>query len=80
MSLRNVKANSPLFEMNSLEFFVGVYFGTFHFIYINGKRKNKVIRYAKTPGGMYDYLKHHKNEINLHQDIVLKEISLISEQ
>lgn len=69
-----------LLEMNSFEFFVGGYFGTSHFIYINGKRKNKVIRYAKTPGGMYADLKHPKNEINLHPDILLKEIPLTSEQ
>jgi len=70
----------PLLEMNSLEIFVGGYFGISHFIYIDGKRKNRVIRYAKTPGGMYADLKHPKNEINLHPDIVLKEIHLTSEQ
>lgn len=70
----------PLFQMNSLEFFVGGYFGISHFIYIDGKRKNKVLRYAKTPGGMYVDLKHPKNEINLHPDIVLKEIPMTSEQ
>lgn len=69
-----------LTQLTSLEFFVGGYFGTSHFISINGKRKNKLIRYAKTPGGMYVDLKHPKNEINFHPDIILKEIPLTSEQ
>jgi len=68
-----------LFDMISFEFSVGGYFGTSHFIFIDGRRKNKVIRYAKTPGGMYINLKNPKNEINLHPDVVLKEIPLISE-
>ncbi len=62
--------------MISFQFFVGGYFGTLHFIYIDGKRKNKLIRYAKTPGGMYVDLKHPKNEINFRPDIFLKEIHL----
>lgn len=69
-----------LLEMTSFEFSVGGYFGTSHFVFINGRRKNKVIRYAKTQGGMYVDLKHPKNEINLSSDIVLKEIPLTSEQ
>lgn len=69
-----------LLEMICLEFFVGGYFDTSHFIYIDGKRKNKVIRYAKTQGGMYVDLKQPKNEINMYPDIVLKEIPLTSEQ
>lgn len=40
-------------EMTSFEFSIGGYFGISHFIYIDGKRKNKLIRYAKTPSGMY---------------------------
>lgn len=36
--------------------------------------------YVKTLSGMYVDLKHPKNEINLHPDIVLKEIPLTSEQ
>ncbi|GFZ30101.1 hypothetical protein CSC2_06270 [Clostridium zeae] len=55
-----------------------------HYKELRGKlicqRKNKVIRYAKAPGGMYADLKHPKNEINMHLDIALKEIPLISEQ
>lgn len=43
----------PLFEMNSFEFYVGGYFGTSHFVYIDWKQKNKRIRYAETPGGMF---------------------------
>lgn len=70
----------PLFEMNSFEFYVGGYFGTSHFVYIDGKPKNKMIRYAKTQGGMFADLKHPKSEINLHPDILIKEIPLTSEQ
>jgi len=70
----------PLIEMNSFEFYVGGYFGTSHFVYIDGKRKNKLIRYAKTPGGLFADLKHPKNEINFHPDILIKEIPLTSEQ
>jgi hypothetical protein len=70
----------PLIEMNSFEFYVGGYSGTSHFVYIDGKRKNKLIRYAKTPGGMFADLKHPKNEINFHPDILIKEIPLTSEQ
>jgi len=70
----------PLYEMTSFEFFVGGYFGTSHFVYIDGKRKNKLIRYTKTPGGMCADLKHPKNDINFHPDILLKEIPLTSEQ
>lgn len=70
----------PLLEMTSFEFFVGGYFGTSHYIYINGKRKNKLIRYAETPGGMFVDLKHPKDEINFHPNIILKEIPLTSEQ
>lgn len=77
---KSICYESHMLEMNSLEFFAGGYFGTSHFIYIDGKRKNKVIRYAKTPGGMYVDLKHTKNEINLYPHIVLKEIPLTSEQ
>ena len=69
-----------LVDMISFEFLVGGYFGSSHFIYIDGKRKNKLIRYAKTPGGMYVDLKHPKNEINFRPDIFLKEIPLASEQ
>lgn len=69
-----------LLEMNSFEFYVGGYFGTSHFVYIDGKRKNKLIRYAKTPGGMFADLKHPKNEINFHPDILIKEMPLTSEQ
>lgn len=69
-----------LYQMTSLEFFIGGYFGTSHFAYIDGKRKNKLIRYAKTPGGIYADLKHPKNDINFHPDILLKEIPLTSEQ
>lgn len=58
--------------MISFEFFLGGYFGTSHYIYINGKRKNKVIRYAKVPGGMIVDLKHPKSNINLSSEIVLK--------
>jgi len=73
--------NMPgFYEITSLEFFVGGYFGTSHFVYIDGKRKNKLIRYAKTPGGMYVDLKNPKNETNLHPEIRLKEISLSEEQ
>ncbi len=68
-----------LVDMISFEFFVGGYFGSSHFIYIDGKRKNKLIRYAKTPGGMYVDLKHPKNEINFRPDFFLKEIPLASE-
>lgn len=69
-----------LVDIISFEFFIDGYFGTSHFIYIDGKRKNKLIRYAKTPGGMYADLKHPKNEINTHPDIIVKEIHLTSEQ
>lgn len=69
----------PLYEMTSFEFFVGGYFGTSHFVYIDGKRKNKLIRYAKTPGGLYADLKHPKNDINFHPEILFKEIPLSPE-
>jgi len=69
-----------LYDMTSLEFFVGGYFGTSHFVYIDGKRKNKLIRYAKTLGGMYVDLKHPKNERNFHPDILSKETPLTAEQ
>jgi hypothetical protein len=65
-----------LLEMNSFEFSVGGYFGTSHSIFINGKRKNKVIRYAKTPGGMFVDLKHPRSEINRHPEVLFKEIPL----
>lgn len=67
-------------EMSSLEFYVGGYFCTSHYMYIDGKRKNKVIRYAKTPGGLYVDLKDPKNETNLHPSVELKEIPLTSEE
>ena len=69
-----------LFEMNSFEFCLGGYSGTSHFIFIDGKRKNKVIRYAETPGGTYADLKHPKNQINLNPNIIFKEIPLSPEQ
>lgn len=69
-----------LLGMASFEFSVGGYFGTSHFIYINCKRKNKLIRYAKTPSGMYVDLKHPQSEINFQPDILIKEIPLTSEQ
>jgi hypothetical protein len=69
-----------LLEMTSFEFSVGGYFGISHSVFINGKRKNKVIRYAKTPGGMFVDLKHPRSEINRHPDILLKEIPLTSDQ
>lgn len=70
----------PLFEMTSFEFYVGGYFGPSHHLYIDGKRKNKLIRYAKTQGGMYVDLKHPKNPINFHPEVLLKEIPLPSEK
>ena len=70
----------PLSEITSFEFFVGGYFGTSHFVYVDGKRKNKLMRYAKTSEGMFADLKHPKNEINFHPDILIKEISITSEQ
>lgn len=66
--------------MNAFEFYVGGYFGTSHFIYIDEKRKNKLIRYARTPGGMFADLKHPKNEINFHPDILIKEIPIAANQ
>lgn len=69
-----------MLAMTSFEFYVGGYFGDSHFVYINGRRKNKLIRYAKTPGGMSVDFKHPKNEVNFHPDIYLKEIPLASEQ
>lgn len=68
-----------LFELTSFKLFVGGCFGTSKFIFIDGKRKNKVIRYAETPGGMSVDLKHPKNEINLYPDIILREIPLTEE-
>lgn len=67
-------------EMTLFEFSVGGYFGTSQFILIDGKRKNKLIRYAETPGGMFIDLKHPKSDINLNPDFILKEIPLTSEQ
>lgn len=67
-------------EMTSFEFFVGGYFGTSHFIFIDGKRKNKVIRYASTPGGLSADLKHLQSDINLNPGIVIKKIPVTSEQ
>jgi len=66
-------------EMTSFEFFIGGYFGVAHFVYIDGKRNNKLIRYAKVPGGMHVDLKRLKNEINLQSDIMIKEIPLEGE-
>ncbi|MBU3160641.1 hypothetical protein KPL37_12885 [Clostridium frigoris] len=70
----------PLSEMTLFKFSVGGYFGTSQFILIDGKRKNKLIRYAETSGGMFVDLKHPKSDVNLNPDILLKEIPLSSEQ
>ncbi|SCY24468.1 hypothetical protein SAMN03080606_01112 [Alkaliphilus peptidifermentans DSM 18978] len=75
-----VNETFSMLGMTSLEFYVGGYFGESYFVYINGKRKSKLIRYAKTPGGMAADLKHPKNEINFHPDILLKEVPLPPEQ
>jgi len=69
-----------LSEMTSFEFSLGGFSGTSHFVFIDGKRNNKEIRYAKTPGGRYADLKHPNNEINLDTDIKIKEIPLTLEQ
>jgi len=75
-----VKDPFSMLGMASLEFYVGGYFGDSHFVYINGKRKNKLIRYAKTTGGLTVDLKHPKNEVNFRPGILLKEIPLQPEQ
>lgn len=59
---------------------MGGFSGTSHFIFIDGERENKEIRYAKTPGGRFADLKHPNNPINLDTDIKIKEIPLSSEQ
>lgn len=69
-----------LFELVSFEFYVGGFFGTSYFVFIDGKRKNKLIRYAKTEGGIHPDLKPPKKEVNFHPDITLKEIPLTQQQ
>lgn len=69
-----------LLGMTSFEFFLGGYFGPSHFIYIDGKQENKIIRYAKAHGGIYVDLKDPKNEMDLNPDILIKEISLKPEE
>jgi hypothetical protein len=54
------------FSIEYLEFSVGGFFGTSHYIYVDGKQKNKIIRYAKVPGGMHVDLKHPNKDINNH--------------
>lgn len=70
----------PFFEIHSFEFFIGGYFGTSHFIYIDGRQENKCIKYAKTPGGMYVDLKQANDEFNVNPDVHLKEIPLTTNQ
>lgn len=41
-----------------LEFNVGGFFDTSHFIYFDSTRKNKFVRYTSIPGGMFIDLKH----------------------
>lgn len=65
--------------MITFDFHVGGYFGTSHYVYIDAKQKNKIIRYAKAPGGIYVDLKLPKNEMYLYPEILLKEIPLTDE-
>lgn len=67
-------------NMTSFEFSIGGYFGISQLIYINGKRKNKLIRYAQVPSGISVDLKHPRSEINFQQDVLIKEIPLTPEQ
>lgn len=64
------------YDIDSFEFFVGGFFGTSHYIYINGKRKNKIIKYAEVPGGIFVDLKHPKTNPNDCLEALIKEILL----
>lgn len=69
-----------LYDINSFEFYVGGFFWTSHYIYINGKCKNKVIRYGEIPGGMYVDLKHPKSIVNYCPEALIKQIPLLDKQ
>lgn len=38
-------------SIRAFDFFVGGFFGISHFVYLDGKRKKKLIKYVRTPGG-----------------------------
>ena len=69
-----------LVDMISFELFIGGFSGTSDSIYIDAKQKNKVVRYATTPGGMHVDLKQPKSELNLNPHMVFKEIPLTSKK
>jgi hypothetical protein len=66
--------------MISFDFFVGGYSATSHYVHIDTNRKNKVIKYAKTPREVHVDLKRPMEELNLEADLTIKEIFLTSEE
>ncbi|MBS4025234.1 MAG: hypothetical protein KGZ96_06110 [Clostridia bacterium] len=61
-------------SIRAFEFFVGGYFGISHFVYIDGRRKNKLLKYLLTPGGFYiDIKKSIPPEYYKMEDVVIKE-------
>jgi 5-methylcytosine-specific restriction enzyme subunit McrC len=70
----------PLSHMISFEFSIGGYFAESHYVFIDGKKEQKVMRYAQSPDGMFVDLKHPENYINFNSEIAIKEMLLSSEK
>ncbi|ERJ11906.1 hypothetical protein [Haloplasma contractile] len=63
-------------DIQSFELYIGGFYATSYFVYIDGSRESKHIRYAKTPGGMSVDLKQCNDEL----DINIEEIPLTNKQ
>lgn len=71
----------PLLGFKSFEFFLGGYFRPSHFIFINGDRKKKVIKYGFSADGRFiDIKKSIPAELACLEDIKIKQIEFNHEQ
>jgi hypothetical protein len=56
-----------------LQFNVGGFFGKSNFVYFDSTHKNKIVRFATIPGGMFIDLKHPRSKINECLNDLIKE-------
>lgn len=74
--------NSELKNTCSLDFYVGSYFGLSHYVYIDGTREKKLIRYGQTPNGyiLFELKNEAPSEYYAREDVVIAERELSNEQ
>lgn len=74
------KGSTHLIKIISFEFFIGGYCSPSHFVYVDGKEKKKIIKYANTLDGEDVDLKKFDWEKNLEPDTISKKVYLTDSQ